>query len=310
MGRLKARESALARLVRQNGEADLVLICDATSENGLVDTLTQDGIPALGPGDFGAETIFPLDASPQQHLEFLLEELAGNWDQMKPTGLREDIQLAIITWPADMAGAINTEGLEEDVVLQAELPAEPGANVFDLIYQARDANANVIFTNARGFGLAMLLNALHNLGLWDRFVVAAPSSSYDAQLFAYLADPAFADGLYLTSTWEWWGEQDQPGIQAALALQPPVTLRDWSYLQMAGAVDVARRGLEDAILKDGFGQLGPESVLRAVGSIRNFPVLDGLAVVDYAKRPPSPGKLRLWRAGPNEGELQLVEVSK
>lgn len=309
-------QRALARTVRQFGEGPLVLICDPQSEAALREMLNEDEIPALGPGDFTerGEFIFGVDATPQEHLGYFLDNLANNWNQRKPEGAADEIRLALVSWPAEVSGPLTSEEFLADlgdtgvlIVYQNELPAELDANIFDIVYQMRDANVNVIYTNARGFGLAAVLNALQALGLRDRFVVGMPASGYDSQLFEYLADPANAQDLYLTTTWAWWAETDNPGIQLAATRGAGQEMNDWGYIQMAGAVALTQRALEDAILDVGFEALNPEAVTRALEGLEDYPVMAGLFTVDYSGGTRSLDGLKTWMAGAAPGELEIQE---
>lgn len=310
---------AETRMLRQFQDAPLILVCDPMSEGALQFILSEDEIPALSPGVFAQEGgfLFGLDAPPSAHLAFWLQDLAANWAERQPQGAGDQIRLALLTWPADLSGVPASEELLADaadlgveVVLQGELAAEEDANIFDFIYAARDANANVIYTNARSFGLASLLNALNDLGLADRFVVAAPGVAYETQLYDYLFDPAYAQGLYLTSAWAWWSEGKNGGIEFANDLLAQSSLEgdwtDWGYLQMAGAVDLARRALQDAILTEGYEDLGPESVVSALEELGAYAVLNGLYVVDYSSDARTLGSLRVWQVGALPGELEVL----
>jgi ABC-type branched-subunit amino acid transport system substrate-binding protein len=313
MGNPEEAQRALARIVRQFGEGPLVLICDPQTETALGEMLTEDEIPALGPADFAERDgyLFGLDATPQEHLGFFLEQLTRNWAELQPAGAGPEIRLALVSWTADVSGLLTSEEFLADlgeteiqVVYQAELPAEPDANIYDLIYQIRDANANVIYTNLRGFGLAALLNGLQELGLTDRFVVGAPAAGYDSQVFEYLSDPANAIGLYLTSGWAWWSEQQNPGI-GFLADLDGAQSNDWGYIQMAGAVALAQYSLQEAILDVGFASLSPEAVFDALMSVEDYPVLSGLFTVDYSGGNRSLQDLRIWVVGEDASQLEI-----
>ncbi len=306
-------ERALARTVRQFGEGPLVLVCDPQTEAAISRMLNEDEIPALGPGDFAERNgfVFGLDATPQEHLGFFLDDLYAHWGERKPQGAGDEIRLALLSWPAEFSGPLISEELQADledlgiqVVFQAELAADPDANIFDLIYQIRDANANVIFTNLRGFGLAGLLNALNALGLRERFVVGTPGAGYDLQLFEYLADPSYADALYLTSPWSWWTEENV-GIQFLAGLGSGADLHDWGYIRMAGAISLAQHALEDAILENGIQSLSPEAVSRALEALEDYPMMSGLFIVDYSGGSRSLENLRIWVAGDEPGKLIL-----
>jgi ABC-type branched-subunit amino acid transport system substrate-binding protein len=307
-------QAALARLIRQHGEPPLVLICDPATEAELAAQIAEDDLVAFGPAAHARRSgpIFGVDATPQEHAAFALETLAANWATLKPEGAGDEIRIAVISWPADLAGVVDIEALldEEEpaanIVMQADLPADHDANAFDLVYAARDANANVIFTTARSHGLAALLNVLNVLALADRFTVIAPAASYDAQTIDFLADPEYASGLYLSSTWAWWGEGGL-AIEAAEALGPGDEFRDWGYLQMAAAVDLARHSLEAAILEGGFESLSPATVLDALRGMQAYPALDGVFTADYSGGIRSLGELRLWQVGDEPNMLILAE---
>ena len=313
-GTADGAQRALARMVRRFGEGPLILICDAGTEAAVRDRLSEDEIPALGPGVFAEPRgyLFGVDSTPQEQLRFFLEELGARWRQLQPQGAPEEIRVAILAWPQELANNLDGEAaLEEfddpdlEIVLQADLAADPYANIFDLIYRVRDANANVIYTNARGFGLAALLNALHDLGLRQRFVIGAPARAFDAQVYGYLQDPSYAQGLLLTSAWAWWSETGVTGVRELLALQPDSNEHDWGYLQMAGAMSVARRALEDAILAEGFEQLSPETVQAALAELENYPAAGGLFTVDFTGGQRSLTELRLWQLGAGLWELTI-----
>lgn len=307
-------QAALARLIRQHGEPPIILICDPATEAALTAQLAEDDLVAFGPAthaDRGGQ-LFGTDATPQEHAAFALETLSENWAALKPEAAGDEIRIAVISWPAELAGPIDLEALldpEEpaaNIVMQADLPADHDANAFNLIYAARDANANVIFTTARSHGLAALLNVLNELALADRFAVVAPASGYDAQTIDYLAKPAYASGLYLTSTWAWWGEGGA-AIEAADALGPGDEFRDWGYLQMAAAVDLARHVLETAILEDGFEELSPETITEALRALQAYPARDGIFTADYRGGVRSLAGLRLWQVGDEPNTLVLAE---
>ena len=84
-------------------------------------------------------------------------------------------------------------------------------------------------------------------------------------------------------------------------------MSDWGYIQMAGAVALAQRVLENAILDVGFEALSPEAVARALNALVDYPVMSGLFTVDYSGGTRSLDQLHIWAAGVTPGELELVE---
>lgn len=312
-GTVDGAETAEARLRREVEDVSLIIICDELTQGAVSETLNEDGIPALAPGAFAAEDgqLFGFDASPSQHLAYFIEDLAANWAQRRPAGAGAEIRLAILSWPAEMVGQAATpellayaESLGIEIVLQAELAPETNANSFDFIYDARDKNVNVIYINARSFGLAETLNAVSNLGLRERFVLGAPAIAYDTDFYSYLADPAFAEGIYLTSAWAWWAEEN-PGVERARALLGD-DWTDWSFLPLAGSVDLARRVFEDILIDGSVTDITPQSVSGALENLAGYPVLDAVYVIDYASGQRTLQQLRTWQAGPAAGELILL----
>jgi len=74
---------------------------------------------------------------------------------------------------------------------------------------------------------------------------------------------------------------------------------------MAGAMSVARRALEDAILAEGFEQLSPETVQAALAELENYPAAGGLFTVDFTGGQRSLTELRLWQLGAGLWELTI-----
>jgi hypothetical protein len=193
-----------------------------------------------------------------------------------------------------------------ELVLQAELAPELNADVFDFIYEARDKNANVIYINARSFGLADVVNAVNNLGLGQRFILAAPGVAYDQDFYSNLADPLFAEGLYLSSAWAWWSEEN-PGVEHARGLMGSESSTDWSSLPLAGTLDLARRAFEDILLEsEDTAAITPLAVADALENLDGYPVLDDLFVVDYTGGQRTLQELRTWQVGAAPGELILL----
>lgn len=313
LGTAEGAVQAEARMLREFTDAPLVLLCDPQGEGALAEILNEDRIPAIGPGTFAVadEMLFGLEPPPSPALAYFLDDLAANWAARQPESAGSEIRLAVLSWPDEVAGApvgeeqlAYAESLGVQIVMQGELPAEADANVFDLIYEARDRNANVIYVNAGSFGLAQVLNAVSHLGLRSRLLLAAPGAAYDAGLYDYLADPAFAQGLYLTSSWGWWAENGL-GAQHASELLP-AGVGDWGALQMLGAVDLAIKALRDVTLVGGADALTRSAVTLAIENQVGYAVMDGMVVVDFSGGQRWPVQMRTWQVGGAPGELALL----
>jgi ABC-type branched-subunit amino acid transport system substrate-binding protein len=313
LGTAEGALQAEARLLREFSDAPLVLLCNSQAEGALSEVLNEDRIPALVPGAF-AQTdgyLFGLEPAPDVALAYFLDDLAANWAARRPAGAGAEIRVAVLSWPAEQASLATTpellayaEELGVQVVMQAELPAEPDANVFDFIYEARDRNANVVYVNAGSLGLAQALNAVSYLGLSSRLLLAAPGAAFEPELYAQLAAPNFAQGLYLTSSWAWWGE-NAIGVQRAGELLPEAGA-DWGALQMLGAVELAAKALRDVAQVGGAEALTRSSVNVVLSNLRNYPLMDGLLLVDFGQGRRGPQQLRTWQVGGAPGELILL----
>ncbi len=310
-------QAELGLQLSRHPEAVLALVCDPASESALAELLAEAGLSALGPGAFAGATLFPLEPGPQTQWDFALEALLAEWPDLRPQGAGQEMRVALLTWPEDLAGELTLNPAATpapaptsagtplsvrvdphfNLVLQVELEADPFANVFDFVFAAREAQANLIYTNARGFGLAALLNALHDLGVRDRFILVAPASAYNLQLYEYLADPARAQGLYLTSAWAWWNQADQQAAGAA-----ETEFLDWGALHAAGALDLTRRVLEQILLDQGVDGLTRAGVQRGLQALSGETILDGLSQFGEGQAQ----ALRLWQVGTVLGEMQLI----
>jgi ABC-type branched-subunit amino acid transport system substrate-binding protein len=311
----QAATAAYARALRQAGEGPIMLVCDPAAELTIAELASQDEIPVLSPGVFVEDDgfLFGVDATPEEHFTFFLQDLIANWNERKPEGAGTEIRVALLTWPADIAGEPATEQalayaaeLGVEIVLQSEIEIDPEFNIFDVVYELRDENANVVFTTARGESLAGFLNALSDLGLRDRFVLGGPAAIYSAELYDTLAVPAYSENVYLTSPYAWWSETDNPSIQLASDLISGNTEVDWGYLQMVAAVDLARHALQVAIIEDSFADLSSETVADALESLEDFQPMAGLFSVNYGDGNRSVRLLRTLVVGAEAGALSPV----
>jgi hypothetical protein len=130
--------------------------------------------------------------------------------------------------------------------------------------------------------------------------------AYDQDFYSYLADPLFAEGLYLTSPWAWWSE-DNGGVEHARGLLGSESWVDWSYLPLAGSLDLARRAFENILLEsEDTAAITPQAVADALENLDGYPVLDGLFVVDHTGGQRTLEELRTWQVGAAPGELILL----
>lgn len=272
-------EDAEAALQALPAAPMLAVFCDAASETALSESLRQQRIPAIGLGvqDTAGGRLFAVQAAPADALRFALQDLSANWRQRQPLSAGSQLRLALLSWPAALSGSALTAQVESyaanlgvELAYQAELSPRPDLNVYDAVFAMRDAQANVVYINADSFGLAYVLNALNHLGLRGRVVVVAPAAAYEPLLYSYLAEPAFAEGLYLVSA-------------------GPLPTETWQQHSMQAALQAAVLTLDAAI-----EQAGSVAALSAANLSQALAAL------------PSAGGLTLWQVGATPGELRQV----
>ncbi|UYN90108.1 MAG: ABC transporter substrate-binding protein [Anaerolineales bacterium] len=270
--------------------APLAVLCDAASEAALAELLTQRRTPAIALGALAERRggLYGIEPPPSQALAYLLRTLKTNWGTVKPTGASSTLRLAVLNWPEAYAGIAVSDELaayaEEqriELVYQAEYEPRHDLNVYDSLFALRDEHANLIFVNADSYGLAQVLNALSHLGVRSRVVVATPAAAYEPVLYTYLADPAFAEGLYIVSAWDY-------------------TPQNWEQLHMHAALALAEDALARALDAGGGPQaLTPAAVAQALQAAPFGPL-------DFAGGARWPAQLALWQVGAAPGQLTRV----
>lgn len=259
--------------------APLAVLCDAASEAALGETLRQRRISTIGLGafDLPGSRLQALEPAPSAALGYWLQDLKANWRQRQPLSAGNQLRLALLGWPAELSGQAATpqllaqaQALGIELVYQAQLAPQLDLNVYDALYAMRDEHANIIYINADSYGLAYVLNALANLGLRNRVVIAAPAAAYEPLLYSYLAEPDFAAGLYLISAQSY-------------------TPQTWELGHMQTALQVALQTLDVAVADSGsVAQLTSTSLAQALADL------------------PPPTTLSVWQVGSSPGEVHEV----
>lgn len=257
----------------------LAVLCDAASEAALGETLRQRRIPTIGLGafDLPGGRLQALEPIPSAALAYWLQDLKANWRQRQPLSAGNQLRLAVLSWPAELTGNALTPQLQTqaqalgvELVYQIQLAPQLDLNVYDALYAMRDEHANIVYINADSYGLAYVLNALTNLGLRNRVVIAAPATAYEPLLYDYLAEPDFAEGLYLISA-------------------EGFTSQTWELGHMQAALQVALEALDAAIAQSGS--------LDEVTSASLAQALAGM---------PPPTSLSVWQVGSTPGDVRQV----
>lgn len=322
-GSTEGAEAAYSRITSR-GEVALILICDAVTELALAPLLAQDDIPALGPGlapeadyrDPGG-ALFAFRSTVAHQFVAWLDFLSANWGGLKPAGADEEIRLAFFSLPPELGGQLPVDELEAlaaefgvEIVYQAEIAAERTANVYDLIYAARDENANAVYLNTRAFTAAELLNAIHALGLHERLVLAGPDVAADG-LDAYLLVPANLDGVRLTANSAAWSDEEHSAIglaqQLFLEAGREAEYRNLAYLHTMAAVDIARHVIEQIVLAGGLEDLNAVTVRAALLALDDYDVLGGLYTLAYSNERRYPTELRIYEIDTETASYLLLE---
>ncbi len=316
-GSIDEAVAAYDRFTSEDPNVRIVITYGSGEAEALAERLVEDKIVNLASGlssrafyinsgyTFGTAPIYP------DQLGHVMKFLSENWDQYKPASAGDQIKLAYISWPTAFGqGALTDESrayLDElgiEIVAEEKYDVSPTADTTTAILNAQAAGANVIWTNTLAFGPAAILNDLNSLGLRDDFVVTADNWAMDLSLFAFLADPSYADGLITAFPYLWWTDTDNPGIQYAEQLfqanERPPSDHNVGYLLLVAGMDLAKAALEKAIDTVGYENLDGEAVHDAIIAISPYDSLQGVVRADYrnGRRAPGVSQIRQVQGGP------------
>jgi len=313
--------SAYARMRRLHGDILLLILCDAATEQALAPLLSDAGLPALGPGTLPASEyegedgwLFAYNTPVEAQFAYWLDYATEHWGAVRPAGVGDEMRIALVGWPAE-EGMHLPEGDWEatfgvEIVMEVELSVSGESSIFDVVYEARDRNVNAFYVTAGPRNTAELLNAVNALGLDERFLVAGPSFVFESNLAPYLFGPEFAAGAYSTASAAGWDQQERSGVEVALGIfaanERAEDVRDGAYLSMLGAVDIARRSLEDAILDSGYEELDAAGLRAALANLGDYGVLLDLYEIDFGESR-FPQALQLRALGEDSAEQTLIQ---
>lgn len=315
-------DEAVAAYDRFTGQDDnilLMLMYGSPEEEALYERVAEDQIPVLAAGlsslafygvpdgyMFGLAPIYP------DQFGFFLDYITDNWDEVKPAGAGDEINLAYLSWPTAYGqGALTDESrayaeqLGVSIVHEETFDLAPTADTTTAILNAEAAEANVIYTNTLAFGPAALLNDLNALGLRDQFLVGGNNWAMDVSLYAFLADPSYAAGFYAPFPFAWWQETDNPAVQLAQELYDRFEREPAEHnvgrLLIQGGLDIGKYAIEQAILEVGYENLTGQAVYDQLSQLQGYDVMDGLVTVDYTggRRAPSLLQMRVIQGGPD-----------
>ncbi len=255
---------------------------------------------------FGLGPIYP------DQIGAVMAFLKENWATYKPAGAEDDIKLAHLSWPTAFGqGSLTEESrayladLGIEIVAEETYDLSPTADTTTAILNAQAAGANVIWTNTLAFGVSVILNDLHALGLRDQFVAASDNWGMDLATYAFLAEPAFGVGLISPFPYLWWTDTDNAGVQYAqqlfMANERPAAEHNVGYLLLIAGVDMAMKAMQHAIDTVGYENLTGEAVHDALVALSPFEALDGVLRPDYSagSRSPHMTQIRMIQGGPD-----------
>jgi branched-chain amino acid transport system substrate-binding protein len=311
--------AAYDRFTTEDDNVLMFIMYGSPESEALYERLYEDKIPALSAGlsslafygipdgyMFGLGPIYP------DQFGYFLDYATVHWDEMKPEGAGDEINVALLSWPGAFGqGALTdesrayAESLGVSIVWEETYDLSPTADTTTAILNAEAAGANVIYTNTLAFGPALLLNDLNNLGIRDKFVVAGCNWSMDVGTFAFLADPAYGYGFYAPFPFAWWSETDNPSIQLAHELfttyERTPGEQNVGRLLIMGGIDMGKYVIEQAILEGGFENLTGEAIFNQLIQLSGYEIMGGLATADFTNGRRAPGliQIRQIQGGPD-----------
>jgi uncharacterized surface protein with fasciclin (FAS1) repeats len=303
----------------------LVMVTYGSGEaEALATRFAEDQIPNLSAGlslvaFYGADSGYTFGLGPiyPEQIGGFLDYISANWDEVKPEGAGDEINLAYISWPGAYGqGALNdqtrayAESLGVNIVAEEQYDLSPTADTTTAILNAQAAGANVIWTNTLAFGPAAVINGLGTLGLRDQFVLGTNNWGMDLATFAFTQDPTLAANMYAPFPYLWWADTDNPGIQYALevfeANENPEAIRNVGYLLIFAGVDLITQAMEQAIDNVGWADLSGQAVYDALTTMGEIAAQQGIVTVDYSNGNRSPQAAQIRSVQFTESGLAFV----
>lgn len=271
--------ASFERTLRLNESAFLFLLCDRQGELAIAPLLEENNVVGIGPGQASAQTyidaqnLFSPNPVPEAHFSFWLDVLETHWNEIKPSGSDAQIRLAVLSASPEFLANIPLDSLGKErleFVFQAEVDEENSTDVFGLVYDLRDANANAIYLDSNGKNSANIVNALHALGLRERFFVFGPSAAYELGFAGNLFDQNYASGVSFSAAYHWWSSSAADMAEELLGNpEQNQAFRNGAYLAGLQALDMAVQAIEEAIIANDFQNLSSETIIQYLQNSKN-----------------------------------------
>jgi ABC-type branched-subunit amino acid transport system substrate-binding protein len=228
-----------------------------------------------------------------------LQWASDNWADIKPADAGDDIVVGVIGWDnAFGTGATTAESLAfaESLgitVLDLELQEiAPTADVTGQVQNLLLGGANVIWVQSLSFGPAQVIGTLRGAGVWDSVVVGGVNWAMTGDVVNILGENAqLMDGFYGVFPSLYWNDEDEPGVQQALAAFEaggyPETDKAVGYLLSYGTMFALRDILLHAIETVGYANLDGAAffdALKDLGTVSAAGLFE-LNVVDGDRAP-------------------------
>lgn len=277
--------SEIESSLRINENDFLFLLCDEENEIYFAPIFDELSLIGIGPGLASAQTyldsqkLFSSNPVPEAHFLFWMNVLEKQWEQIRPEGADTNIRLAVLSIDHAEPIQIDSESLSNEnieVVWRVEDDENITFDIFDIVYEIRDANSNAVYLDANGNFSADFINALYALGLRERFFVFGPSSSFESDFNTSLFDPSFASSASFSSAYAWWGATE--GALAEEIIGSGIetsSLKNGAYLAGLQMIDLLLFAIEEAIIADSFENLSANNIAQVLDMIEKNELISG-----------------------------------
>ncbi len=260
----------------------------------LRERFAEDEIPVLTaglsmPGLYPPGWIFGIAPIYVDQFGFFIDWLVENWEEVKPPKAGDEIKLAFITWDTAYGRGADTPetrayAAEKGVEIVATEYFEVGAvDVTTQLLTAKEAGANVIWTNTLAHGPAQILKDATALGLREEMLIAGNNWALDLATIAIAKEAA--EGFIGVMPTAWWTEMEIPGVKIAAeqfaAHERTPGERNIAYLLSFAIVDTAAHVIEEAIKEVGFENLDGAAVKAQFEKLKDFEAGEGIVILTF-----------------------------
>jgi hypothetical protein len=240
----------------------------------LIADLNHLGIPifsfGIGNEDGGrttssSENFFWLVPPPEIQIAFYLSEVWKHWEQLRPTGIFNQMTSAIISSEIGGDESLNYPSLlpflqesNFELVLYSRLSSETNSSASNFLVDAITLGVTVLYCDTRPDATAIVLNDLYSMAVTEFFIIGGGVWSLDSEITNRLVTKEPLESYLVTLPIPWWNDQNSRAIQDALEIHTryarPLWMKDAGYLIALGAVDIAQAVLTNAVRENQSGK--------------------------------------------------------